>query len=127
MARPLISAQILIIIICAEVFLTDKEKQNQSLTNLTAMKFHVILLIKQRRRRLSQALTVSLGAEYIMEGSTLILYGQINPTSLRVSLPPSLSTPPFIILIIGPEERGEGKERREALYTSAGQQDMRDA
>lgn len=26
---------------------------------------------------------------------------------------------------VSPEERGEGKERREALYTSAGQQDMR--
>lgn len=81
---------------CADIYLTKEEEDHHNLIYLTALKLHVNLLIKNLAW-LSQALTVSLGAEYIMQRSTLILYGQINPTSLRVTLPPCLSTPPLII------------------------------
>lgn len=62
---------------------------------------------------MSQALTVSLGAEYIMQRSTLILYDQIYPTSLRVSLPPCLFNPSFDNMKDSAGGKGcrKGKER----------------
>ena len=104
-------------IINAGVLAINKWKDRQNVINLTAIRFPVNLLIKQSWRRQSQALTFSLGAEYITQRSTLILYCQINPTSLRVSLPPPcLANSPSIIWQIMQEEEGEGKEWREVIH-----------
>lgn len=97
-----------IMIMCADVYLQRKVKHHtHNLIHLTVIRFHVDLLIKQSERRLSQALRVSLGAEYIMQRSTWILYGQINPTSPRASLPPCLFTPSSIIWNMVQERKRE--------------------
>lgn len=47
------------------VLMFNEEKDQTNLIHLTAIRFPVNLLIKYSRRRLSQVLRVSLGAEYI--------------------------------------------------------------
>lgn len=64
---------------------------------------------------MSQALTIILGAEYIRRRGTLILYGQINITSLGgggggVPLTPRL--PVHNVRESAGGQSGEGKERR---------------